>query len=193
MAVTSYVHGSMPSSLLPRIEGSNSFRRQIRDGFNYLWDEAPKWFWYVVDNVRSIGPSPPGEERSTARGSTKHVTIFAGHLPLMMERASVLVHEACHMVQFDRGERIRWFDLDGFLWRAIGRPLYAIYLGGDDSTQQRALIAQLRPQAFQHRSQPGHDCPLTGSSTHKYRPDLPKGIREGTGPLAPIPNHPLLP
>ena len=113
MAQTSIVHGSMPFSLLPRIKGSNLFRKQIQGGLNYLWDESLDWFWYVVDNVRSIGPSPRGEDRSIADVYNKHVMIYEGHMQPMIERASVLVHEACHMVQFDRGDRIRPFDSDG--------------------------------------------------------------------------------
>ena len=55
MAQTSIVHGSMPLSLLPRLEGSSLFRKQISGGLNYLWQLAPHWFWYVADNVWSIG------------------------------------------------------------------------------------------------------------------------------------------
>ena len=89
------------------------FRKQISGGLNYLWQLAPHWFWYVADNVWSIGPSPPHEDRSIADVYNKHVMILADHLYPMIERASVLVHEACHMVQFDRGERIRLWDYKG--------------------------------------------------------------------------------
>ena len=104
---------SLDSIRLPRIEGDSRFVAQIRRGLDYLKERAPHWYIYVVTNTRSIGRSPEHEGRSTADGRRKHTAILSDHLYPIMELASVLVHEACHMVQFDRGERIRLWDYEG--------------------------------------------------------------------------------
>ena len=103
---------TMPQSELPRIDGDFWFTLHIRSGLDYLWREAREWFWYVVDNVESIGPAPESQHWSSADTLNKHVTIDEGVLRDGLQCASVMVHEACHMVQFDRGDILMSFDPD---------------------------------------------------------------------------------
>ena len=115
----------MPEAELPRIEGDASFRLKIRDGLDYLWHEAREWFWYVVNNIESISPAPESQHWSSADSEKKHIMFSDDHIRLMIARVSVLVHEACHMVQGDRGDFVTPFDPDEKVIR-LERECYTI-------------------------------------------------------------------
>jgi len=104
---------SLDSLRLPRIEGDSRFVAQIRRGLDYLKEQAPHWFLYVVDNVSIVIRSTNKDGFSTAEGWLKRVAIHSKHLRPVIGLASVLVHEACHIIQYKRGDRPSWFDYDG--------------------------------------------------------------------------------
>ncbi len=104
---------SLDEIRLPRIDGSSRFVDQVRRGLRYLKHHVPHWFVYVVTNTRTIRPSQDSRGRSTAEGWIKRTSIHSSHLFSTIVFGSVLVHEACHHVQYARGDRPGWFDTDG--------------------------------------------------------------------------------
>ena len=107
---------TMPEVEMPRIDGGGWFATSIGHAMDYLKNRLPDWYIYVATNTRSIGRSPE-RDRSTANGRTKHTAIAPAHLDPIIVLASVLVHEACHMVQYDRGVRKSWSDYKGEMQR----------------------------------------------------------------------------
>ena len=117
---------TMPLSELPRIEGDFWFTLHIWSGLDYLWRETPDWFWYVVDNVESIGPGPESQHYwASADPENKHVMMNEAVLYDGIQCASATVHEACHMMQFDRGDFATPFDPDEKVIR-LERECYTI-------------------------------------------------------------------
>ena len=86
---------------LPPIDGDATFQSGIVKAFNYMRNRAPNWFNYVTAKVRSVGSH--GAPGGKAHVHQKRITINPSYYPNTMELASVLVHEACHIYQFDRG------------------------------------------------------------------------------------------
>ena len=95
------------SSGLPSIDGPPSFVSKAVAAFNYLRDRTPHWFNYVVAKAGSVGLNPFfGSRAYVAR---RRIQIGDTHDDDTGILASVLVHEACHIYQWDEG---RWNALD---------------------------------------------------------------------------------
>ena len=95
----------MPEFLILRITGDDQFVSEIRKGFAFLWKHSPYWYWYVVDSgILVIAPSI-GHQDSRAYGFEKRIEIDEWYMQSITILASTLVHEACHLIQFQEG---RW-------------------------------------------------------------------------------------
>ena len=100
-----YSPSSTNTSRLPRIEGDASFRSQIVQAFNYLRDRASNWFNYVVAKISSVEPYwGPG---ALVESNSGLLLINSSIFTSAMQRASVLVHEACHVYQRHEGRSER--------------------------------------------------------------------------------------
>ena len=91
------------SSSLPPIDGPPDFVVKVVAAFDYLRSKAPNWFNYVVAKTASVGPHPFFGSR--AYMARKRIQIGDTHDDNTTVLASVLVHEACHLYQWDAG---RW-------------------------------------------------------------------------------------
>lgn len=100
---------------LPAIEGSAWFRQQVLDAFEFLRAVSPKWFHYTATKIRIIVEAPGltdkhGEkpyanvQASSGRVQVDPDAIREGAWPLH----NVLVHEACHVHQWDSGKYDSW-------------------------------------------------------------------------------------
>ena len=113
MALTGRVSTTIPAAGLPRIQGDATFVDKISAGFEYLKDHAPNWFLYVTKPSYTIAPAPLGESTSYTYGAQQRMTIHVRHLSPLINLASVLAHEACHLYQHERGVRIKRWDKEG--------------------------------------------------------------------------------
>ncbi len=98
------------ADILPKIEGDDRFRTRVIDAFAYIHRKSSKWFRYTVPKFKTVAADSDLErEEVNARVlvSRRHVSINPIYArresPAML--ASTLVHEACHVHQWDRGER----------------------------------------------------------------------------------------
>ena len=98
------------AGILPTIEGDDWFTRNVIQAFKYMHNRSSKWFKYTVPKIRTVVADPDLErEEVNARVlvARRHVSINPIYArresPAML--ASTLVHEACHVHQWDRGER----------------------------------------------------------------------------------------
>ena len=98
MAHTEIVHGKMP---LPRIDGDSVFVKYIRAGFDFLWEKSKWAFMYVADYINVITPRPNNKPHSVAWVRSGRVEIDGRHLRPDVLLATVLLHEACHMHQYE--------------------------------------------------------------------------------------------
>jgi len=114
IAHTRYVSGDI-TDILPPIEGGHWwFAAKIKLALEFLHDISPYWFDYVIDNIRSIEGDPDLKSFARVKVTTGHVKISSSHYTRRQSIstiASTLVHEACHMEQFKRGERARFSDI----------------------------------------------------------------------------------
>ena len=104
------------ADILPTIQGEDWFTSMVIRAFQYMHDRSSKWFKYTAPKIRTVvADSDLEREEVNARVqvSRRHVSInpkYARRESTAM-LASTLVHEACHVHQWDRGERY----LVGFL------------------------------------------------------------------------------
>ena len=106
-----------PAALnLPEIQGSNWFRQQIMDAFEFLRLNSPKWFNYTAPKIRKIVEvaeleNKYGGEQAYANISLPDKTVQVRTSAIRPESwpvHSMLVHEACHAHQWDSGKYDRW-------------------------------------------------------------------------------------
>lgn len=107
---------------LPVIEGDESFRAQIIRAFEFLEGASSRWFNYVVSKMHKIvgvnfdqediDHFGSGEIAGSVNNQSRVVKVSIEHaqrtrkdLPLLV---STLVHEACHLHQFDSGKYSYW-------------------------------------------------------------------------------------
>ena len=88
---------------IPSIYGDELFTAQINDGLEYLASKAPRWLLYVTQYEYRIEPTKPGETTSKAEWPAKIVRIHEDAFVSEQELATHLVHEACHIHQFEDG------------------------------------------------------------------------------------------
>lgn len=107
------------SRILPSIQGDEAFRRQITRAFEYLLERSSQWFNYTVSKIHRIegatfdndahyGGKIAGSVDSRSRVvkvSIEHARDTRSDIALL---ASTLIHEACHLHQFDSGKFSRW-------------------------------------------------------------------------------------
>ena len=86
---------------LPQITGDAPFVSKVIAAYNYLRDRAPTWFNYAVSKTRTVVITY--DSASFAYVNRKHVEVSHEHTDPLILLASVLVHEACHMHQWDAG------------------------------------------------------------------------------------------
>ncbi len=86
---------------LPRIEGDAKFQSDITKAFNYLRNNARNWFNYVKARVSVV--SSGWVQGGKVKVRERRVIVNPNAYPKTMELASVLVHEACHIMQYERG------------------------------------------------------------------------------------------
>ena len=110
----------LPSDLSrPRIEGSPEFVRFITDTLDLLAVGSTRWYRYVVDQTNVIIEGDPGDPRdcgANVYASARRVTVqsdcqtfldahianpYRGNL---INMASILAHEACHVYHHDHGK-----------------------------------------------------------------------------------------
>ena len=100
---------------LPAIEGSDWFRQQIIEAFEFLRANSPKWFNYTASKIRQIVEMPElkskyGRESyalvnaRTGRVQVSSAALRRGNWPLH----NALIHEACHVHQWDSGKYDSW-------------------------------------------------------------------------------------
>ena len=95
------------SSGLPSIDGPPSFVSKAVAAFDFLRSNASNWLNYVVAKTASVGPHPFFGSR--AYFARKRIQIGDTHDDDTVILASVLVHEACHLHQWDEG---RWNSIN---------------------------------------------------------------------------------
>ncbi len=98
------------ADILPTIQGDDWFTSRVIQAFQYMHDRSSKWFKYTAPKIRTV-VADSGLEREEVNARVlvdrRHVSIN----PIYVRRdssamlASTLVHEACHVHQWDRGER----------------------------------------------------------------------------------------
>ena len=108
MADTSYVSHDI-KDVLPPIMGDDWFKNRIVRAFEFLSNKSPRWFKYTVPKIQVILPDPDLESNARVIASTGKVTISSN---FTMENgsdaamiASTLIHEACHVHQWESGKR----------------------------------------------------------------------------------------
>ncbi len=100
---------------LPEIVGNDWFRRQIIEAFEFLRANSPKWFNYTAPKIRQIVEKPEliskyGREAyaqvnvRTRRVEVSSAALREGNWPLH----NALIHEACHIHQWDSGKYDGW-------------------------------------------------------------------------------------
>jgi len=100
----------------PPIEGTPDFVTRIRTGLDWLRERSSKWYLYVAQPTRHIKVSAGdlfGSAISFAYGRSARLEIHPEHLDPPSNLASWLVHEACHLHQWNRGWRVKVWDFDG--------------------------------------------------------------------------------
>ena len=99
---------TMPEDELPRIEGDRIFKHYIRDGLNWLWENQPGIFQLVVENIDRITLTSDNRHGSYAYFKNGHVEIAGQLLSHEIYLSSVLVHEVCHMLQYQDNPQMSW-------------------------------------------------------------------------------------
>lgn len=105
-----------PAALnLPEIEGSDWFRQQIAEAFEFLRANSPKWFNYTASKLRRIVEVA---ELTGKYGTEAYARVNARNGRVKVSRSSLLegnwplhnalVHEACHVHQWDSGKYDGW-------------------------------------------------------------------------------------
>ena len=110
MAVTGFVRSTMPAVQLPKIEGKADFIAEVNTALRYLKEEAPGWYWYVVKPARLIEEGPSWESTSYAYGSQDRMQMGMYSIDSTLELLALMVHDACHLHQYDAGQRLKRDD-----------------------------------------------------------------------------------
>lgn len=98
------------AAILPEIEGEDWFKSKVIQAFEFIHRKSPTWFNYTVPKLKTVVPDPDLEREEVNAQvlvRTRHISInpkYARRESRAM-LASTLVHEACHVHQWDRGER----------------------------------------------------------------------------------------
>ena len=107
IALTNIVSNDI-SVILPEIKGANWFVHKITRAFKYMHVKSPSWFKYATKKLQVIQINPELKEADAlVLVRTKHVSVRPGHAHVAEDAllASTLIHEACHVEQWDNGER----------------------------------------------------------------------------------------
>lgn len=134
---------TMPEDELPRIEGDRSFVDEIRDGLNWLWENQRRIFQLVIDHIDLITPTSGDGLGSRAHVQRAHVEIGWPLIKHDVFVASVLLHEACHMLQYKKNPGMPWASD----WQMIqfekecyeGQLVFIEHIGWGDSWIARML------------------------------------------------------
>lgn len=88
---------------IPPLNGARTDR--IRRAFDYLCKNAPNWFAYATSSRPSSISDDPKLPGGRAYPNGRRIGINTNAYPIIMVLASVIVHESCHIHQFNEG---RW-------------------------------------------------------------------------------------
>ena len=109
MALTSYVSNDI-IDVLPPIKGDEQFKNKVVRAFEFISGKSPRWFGYTVPKIQEIRPDPDLEANARVVASTGRVTISSNFIREngrdFAMLASTLIHEACHVHQWDRGKAL---------------------------------------------------------------------------------------
>lgn len=144
---------TMPEYELPRIEGDIEFVDNIRDGLNWLWENQPRLFQFIVDHIDRITPASDGVH---GRAYFDHAHVEIGQTPWIRHEifvSSVLLHEACHMRQFRKNPHMMAWASD---WQIIEQEkecfqaelVFLEHIGWGDSWIARLLRGSM-PQSYE--------------------------------------------
>ena len=114
----SHVSAPAVSSTLPPIHGSSEFIGGIAAAFNFLRNNSQEWFNYSISGIKSIHPKS-SYQNPTLRERQAKAFILIESREMYVEQefaleeeiaflASVFVHEACHVYQWQSGNYSRW-------------------------------------------------------------------------------------
>ena len=106
MANTSYVSHDI-SHVLPPIRGEDWFKDKVVAALEFLSRKSARWFSYTAPKITMIEPDPDLSSAARVIASTGRVKIASDFYRNRnaAELASTLVHEACHVHQWQDGKR----------------------------------------------------------------------------------------
>ncbi len=108
MAVTESVSNDI-RDILPPITGEDWLEHKVTQAFKYISVRSPEWFEYTLLKIRKVIGDETIESAAGVIASTGVVQIFSGDY-IRHTRTAVLagtlIHEACHIHQWDRGMRV---------------------------------------------------------------------------------------
>ena len=102
------------ADILPTISGKESYRAKIIRAFKYIRDRSKKWFEYTVPKIGEIVFVPDlgkadnqVDTNATIYVRQRKLEISERYMRIASttDLASTLIHEACHVHQWDRGDR----------------------------------------------------------------------------------------
>ena len=132
MAVTAYVTDRF-TAILPEISGDQSFIDSVKDAFALLNNKSPRYFEYVASRINQIISDSNLGVGDNGNPVNARVLVRTGALrlnPSFLRTwdtafvASALVHEACHVKQWNDGKRATLFDFAG-AWK-LERECYRV-------------------------------------------------------------------
>ena len=95
--------------VLPPISGEDWFKDKIVRAFEFLSSKSTRWFNYTVPKIQAIRPDPDLETNARVIAPTGKVTVGTSFIRRIGRDfamlASTLVHEACHVHQWESGKR----------------------------------------------------------------------------------------
>ena len=113
IAHISYVSHDI-SDILPRISGNVAYKNKVVRAFKYIHDRSTKWFDYTVPKIGEIVFAPDLGKSDNQADTNATMYVRQRKMELSerymrsvstTELASTLIHEACHVHQWDRGDR----------------------------------------------------------------------------------------
>ena len=106
MAVTGYVTSNL-MDVLPPIEGEEWFKRSVVGAFDYLGSRSTRWFNYTVPRIQRILPDADLDANARVIAPSGRVSINNSFVRTSSNAtvAAALVHEACHVKQWNEGKR----------------------------------------------------------------------------------------
>ncbi len=135
MADTDYVSKDISSVLPPiEIEGHTWLTSKILKAFEFLSNKSPRWFNYTVPKIHTIVEYDSGLE-AIAQVNPRRRTITMGNYMRDMRDtqdhianlAATFIHEACHVYQWDSGDKVSVFDFSGI--SRLERECYGVEAG----------------------------------------------------------------